>query len=122
MIKNKQKYILALVGLLVLIMTATSVSANEDDEPSILDRMDKEINEFDENEIIDTTSAGETPNLISPSSDTDGEPLIISPGDVIGNEDSSSRDNAFTTGLIIATGILGFASLSVVLITLKKKD
>jgi len=122
MIKTKQKYILALVGLLVLMMTAASVSANEDDEPKILDRVDKDINEFDENEIIDTTSIDETPNLISPSPDIEGEPLIISPGDLIENEDSSSQENAFTTGLIIAIGVLGFASLSVVLIIFKKKD
>jgi hypothetical protein len=122
MIKTKQKYILALVGLLVLMTTAASVSANEDDEPKILDRADIEINEFDENGIIDTTSIGETPNLISPSPETDGEPLVISPGGVIENEDSSSQDNAFTTGIVIAIGVLGFASLSVVLIILKKKD
>ena len=103
-------------------MTAASVSANEDDEPKILDRADKDINEFNENEIIDTTSIGETPNLISPSPDIEGEPLIISPGDLIENEGSSSQENTFTTGLIIAIGVLGFASLSVVLIIFKKKD
>lgn len=87
--KTKKNFIFALVGLFVLMMTAASVSANEE------------------------------PNLIAPSPNTDQEPNLIAPSP---NKDALSGDNAFTTGLILAIGILGVAGLAGALIFFKKKN
>jgi len=103
-------------------MTAVSVSANEEDEPGILDRVDIDIDAFAVNEIDDSTTTDEEPNLIAPNPDADEEPLIIAPGDSMENDDALSGDNGFTTGLIIAIGISGVASLATALIIFKKKN
>jgi hypothetical protein len=103
--KTKKNFILALVGLFVLMMTAASVSANE--EPNL---------------ITPSPDTNEEPNLIAPSSDTNDEPLIIAPGEAMENKDTLSGDNAFTTGLILVIGISGIAGLAAALIIFKKKD
>ena len=57
--KTKKKCIFAILGLFVLMMTTASVNADEDDVPSILDRMDIDPNTIAENETDDSTSTGE---------------------------------------------------------------
>lgn len=117
--KTKKNCILVLLSLFVMMMTAASVSANEDDEPGILDRVDTDPKEFNENETYDSTSI-EEPNLISPGPDTDQGLLIITPGKEIENADISSGDNNYTTDLILVIGISGFAGLVAALIIFKK--
>ena len=118
--KTKKSCILALLGLFVLMMTAVSVSANEDNEPSVLDRVDIDPDTFAENMTDDSTSTGEEPNLIAPSPNTDEEPLIIAPRDIKQNEDVLSEDNAFITGLLLVIGISGVAGLVIALSIFKK--
>ena len=118
--KNKKKCILAIASLFLLIMTAVSVSADEDDETGVLDRVDVNPDTFAENVTDDSTSTGEEPNLIAPSPDTNEEPLIIAPMDTTENEEALSEDNAFTTGLILVIGISAIAGLAIALIIFKK--
>ena len=118
--KNKKKCILAIAGLFLLIITAASVSADEDDEPGILDRDDINLDTFDENETNDSDSIDDELNLIAPSPDNDLEPLIIAPMDTTENEEALSEDNAFTTGLILVVGISAVAGLAIALIIFKK--
>ena len=118
--KTKKNCILVLLSLFVLMMTEASVSANEDDEPGILDRVDTDPEESNENEIYDSPSIADEPNLISPKTDTDLGPLIIAPGEGIENADISSGDNNFTADLILVIGISGFAGLVAALIIFKK--
>ena len=118
--KNKIKGLIAIAGIFILMMTAASVSANEDDEPGILDRVDTDPEESNENEIYDSPSIADEPNLISPGTDTDLGPLIIAPGEGIENADISSGDNNFTADLILVIGISGFAGLVAALIIFKK--
>ena len=87
--KNKIKGIIAIAGFFMLMMTAASVNA-DDEEIGILDR--EVINYEDNGDIIyDDTVSGDEPNLISPNPD-DGDlgPLIIAQDDTIGTNDDSS--------------------------------
>jgi len=131
--KTKKKCIFAILGLCMLMMTAASVNADEDDIPVILDRVEIDPDAIAENVTDDYTVTGEEPNLIapspntdeepnliSPSTDTDEEPLIIAPMDIKQNEDVLSGDNAFTAGLILVIGISGIAGLAVALVIFKK--
>ena len=131
--KTKKNCIFALLGLFVLMMTAASVSADEDVEPGILDRLDVDPDAFTENMTDDSAStydepnliapspdSDEEPNLITPSPNTDEEPLIIAPMDSMENEDALLGDNAFTAGLILVIGISGFVSLAIALVIFKK--
>jgi hypothetical protein len=131
--KTKKNCIFALLGLFVLMMTAASVSADENDEPGILDRLDVDPDAFAENMIDDSTStddepnliapgpdSDEEPNLISPNPNADKEPLIIAPGNTMEKEDVLSGENNLTTGLILVIGISGIAGLAIALIIFKK--
>ena len=117
--KTKKICMIGLVGLFVLMMTAASVSADDEDEPGVLDRVDIDHDAFAGNETDEPVSTGDEPNLIAPGPDADEEPLIIAPGPME-NEDASSADN--TTGLILVTGITGAAGLAAAVIILKKKN
>jgi hypothetical protein len=103
--KTKKNFIFALVGLSILMMTAASVSADE--EPIL---------------IAPNPNTTEDPNLIAPSPDTNEEPNLIAPRDILGNKDASSGDNNFTTGLFLVIGIAGIASLAAGLVIFKKKN
>jgi hypothetical protein len=131
--KNKKKCIIAIASLFVLMMTAASVNADENDEPGILDRLDVDPDAFAENMTDDSTStydepnliapspvSDEEPNLITPSPNTYEEPLIIAPMDSMKNEDALLGDNALTAGLILVIGISGFVSLAIALVIFKK--
>ncbi len=120
MSKNKKKCIIAIASLFVLMMTAASVNADENDEPGILDRLDVDTDTFAENMTDDSTSIDEEPNLIAPSLDSDEEPLIIAPMNSMKNEDVLLGENAFTAGLILVIGISGFVSLAIALVIFKK--
>ena len=120
--KTKKSCIFALLGLFVLMMMVVSVSADEDDEPGILDRVDIDPDTFAENETDDFTTTDDEPNLIAPSPDIGEEPLIIAPGNTMENEDVLSGDNAFTAGLILVIGIMGVVGLAVALIIFKNKN
>ena len=113
---NKKNCILLLVGLFVLMMTAASVSANEENEPGALGRenANPDVSIGDE-----TSSTDEEPNLIAPGPDADEEPLIIAPMDSIENKDASSEGNS--TAIIFVAGIVGAVVLITALIILKKK-
>jgi hypothetical protein len=114
--RNKKNCIIGLVGLFVLMMTAASVSANED-EPGILDRAESNSDELVENQT--DSSSDEEPNLISPSSNDDLGPLIIAPMDETSSQDELSEDNNIT--IVFVAGIVGFVALATALIIIKKK-
>ena len=114
--RNKKNCIIGLVGLFVLMMTAASVCANED-EPGILDRAESNSDELVENQT--DSSSDEEPNLISPSSNDDLGPLIIAPMDETGSQDELSEDNNIT--IVFVAGIVGFVALATALIIIKKK-
>jgi len=131
--KNKKKCIIAITSLFVLMMTAASVNADENDEPGILERLDIDPDAFPENMTDDYTSTDGEPNLIAPSPDSeeepnliapnlesDEEPLIIASRDIKQNEDALIGENAFTAGLILVIGISGFVSLAIALVIFKK--
>ena len=103
--KTKKNFILALVSLFMLMMTAASVSA--DDEPNL---------------IAPSPDTNEDPNLITPNPGTDEEPLVIAPRDVKENENALFGDNTITTGLIVVIGIAGITGLVAALIIFKKKN
>jgi hypothetical protein len=115
---KKTNYIIGLVGLFVLMMAAASVSADED-EPGILDRTESNSDELVENQIDDSSSSDEEPNLISPSPNDDLGPLIIAPMDETGSQDELSEDNNIT--IVFVAGIVGFVALATALIIIKKK-
>ena len=116
--RNKKNCIIGLVGLFVLMMTAASVCANED-EPGILDRAESNSDELVENQIDDSSSSDEEPNLISPGPNDDLGPLIIAPMDETGSQDELSEDNNIT--IVFVAGIVGFVALATALIIIKKK-
>ena len=113
--RNKKNCIIGLVGLFVLMMTAASVCANED-EPGILDRAESNSDELVENQT--DSSSDEEPNLISPSSNDDLGPLIIAPMDETSSQDELSEDNNIT--IVFVAGIVGFVALATALIIIKK--
>lgn len=115
---NKKNCIIGLVGLFVLMMTAASVCANED-EPSVLDRTESGSDEFVDNPTDDSSSSDEEPNLISPSPNDDLEPLIIAQMDETSSQDELSKDNNNT--IVFVAGIVGFVGLATALIIIKKK-
>ena len=115
--RNKKNCIIGLVGLFVLMMTAASVCANED-EPSILDRSESNSDELVDNQTDDSSSSDEEPNLISPSPNDDLGPLIIAPMDETGSQDELSEDNNIT--IVFVAGIVGFVALATALIIIKK--
>ena len=115
---NKKNCIIGLVGLFVLMMTAATVSANED-EPVLLDRVESASDEFVDDQTDNLSSSDEEPNLISPSPDDDLGPLIIAPMDETGSQDESSKDN--TISIVFVAGIVGFVGLAAALIIIKKK-
>jgi len=115
---NKKNCIIGLVGLFVLMMTAASVSANED-EPGVLDRAESDYDEFVDNQIDDSISSDEEPNLISPSPDDNFGPLIIAPMDEKGSQDGLSEDNNIP--IVFVAGIVVFVGLATALIIIKKK-
>ena len=115
--KNKN-YIIGLVGLFVLMMTAATVSANED-EPVLLDRAESASDELVDNQTDNLSSSDEEPNLISPSPDDNLGPLIISQMDETGSQDKLSEDNNMT--IVFVAGIVGFVGLATALIVIKKK-
>ena len=116
--RNKKNCIIGLACLFVLMMTAASVCANED-EPSILDRAESNYDELVENQTDDSSSSDEEPNLISPSPNDDLGPLIIAPMDETGSQDELSEDNNIT--IVFVAGIIGFVALATGLIIIKKK-
>ena len=113
--RNKKNCIIGLVGLFVLMMTAASVCADED-EPGILDRAESNSDELVENQT--DSSSDEEPNLISPSSNDDLGPLIIAPMDETGSQDQLSEENNIT--IVFVAGIVGFVALATALIIIKK--
>ena len=115
---NKKNCIIGLVGLFVLMMTAASVSANED-EPVLLDRAEPASDEFVDDQTNDSGSSDEEPNLISPSPDDDLGPLIIAPMDETGSQDELTEGNNIT--IVFVAGIVGFVGLATALIIIKKK-
>lgn len=116
MIKNKKNCIIVLVGLFALMMTAATVSANED-EPGALDRTHSD--EFDENHKDNSISSDEEPNLISPNPEDNLGPLIIAPMEETGSQDELSEDN--TVPIVFVAGIVGFVGLATALIVIKKR-
>ncbi len=130
--KTKKSCVLALLSLFVLMMTAASVNADENEVPVVLDRVDTASDVIDENMSDDSTITGEEPNLIapnpkgdepnliSPSSDEDLGPLIIAPMETMENEEASSADNPYIAGLILVIGISGIVGLVAGLIIFKK--
>ena len=114
--RNKKNCIIGLVGLFVLMMTAASVCADED-EPGILDRAESNSDEFVENQT--DSSSDDEPNLISPGPNDDLGPLIIAPMDETGSQDELSEDNNIT--IVFVAGIVGFVALATALIIIKKK-
>ncbi len=120
--KIKKNGILAMAGLFMVMMAATSVSATEEDEPGVLDRVDITTDTAPDDNMDDTTSNEDEPNLISPNTDADGEPLIIAPAGNSEYEDTVPEDNSFTTGLLLVMGLSGLVSLGVALIIFKNKN
>ena len=131
--KTKKSCILAVLSLFVLMMTAASVNADENDEPGILDRTYVASDIVVENVSDDSAITGAEPNLIAPSPNTDEEislispssdedlgPLIIAPINTMENEDESSADNTYTAGLILVIGISGIVGLVAGVIIFKK--
>ncbi|PNX46224.1 MAG: hypothetical protein BV457_08070 [Thermoplasmata archaeon M9B1D] len=116
--RNKKNCIIGLVGLFVLMMTAASVCADED-EPGILDRAESGSDELVDNPTDDSSPSDEEPNLISPSPNDDLGPLIIAPMDETSSQDESSEDNNIT--IVFVAGIVGFVTLATALIIIKKK-
>jgi hypothetical protein len=116
--KNKKNFIFALVGLSVLMMAASSVSANE--EPNLIAPSPDTSQE--PNLIAPSPNTGQESNLIAPSPDTNEQPLIIAPRDVKENKDALSGDNAFSAGIILVIGTAGIAGLAAALIIFKKRN
>jgi hypothetical protein len=116
--RNKKNYIIGLVGLFVLMMTAASVCANED-EPGILDRAESNSDELVNDQTNDSSSSDEESNLISPNPNDDLGPLIIAPMDDTGSQGELSEDNDIT--IVFVAGIVGFVALATALIIIKKK-
>lgn len=117
--KTKKNCIIGLVSLFVLMMTAASVSANEEDEPYLIEREKIDPDELVGDETGEIGSTEEEPNLISPSPENDEDPLIIASMDTIGIKDRSYVDN--TTPAVFVAGIVGFVGLATTLIIIKKK-
>ena len=131
--KTKKSCILAVLSLFMLMVTAASVNADENEIPVVLNRTDVASDVVAENVEDDSTITGaepnliasnpnsdEEPNLISPSPNEDLGPLIIAPMDTLENEDKSSADNAYTAGLVLVIGISGIIGLVAGVVIFKK--
>jgi len=118
--KIKKNCLFAMVGLSVLMMTAVSVSASDEDEPGVLERDEFDLDDYDWNQTDDSNSTGDEPNLISPSPDEDLGSLIAAPESELENEEESSGDNGLNTVLIFAVGITGVVGVAGLIIYKKK--
>ena len=110
--KTKKKCIFVLLGLFVLMMTVSSVNADEDNLTDILEREDVDADAIVEDVVYNDSLTGEEPILISPNSNTDEEPLVIATLDSEQNDSNLSEENALDAGLIILLGISGIVGLA----------
>ena len=118
--KTKKKCIFVLLGLFVLMMTVSSVNADEDNLTDILEREDVDADAIVEDVVYNDSLTGEEPILISPNSNTDEEPLVIATLDSEQNDSNLSEENALDAGLILLLVISGIVALAVALIVFKK--
>lgn len=117
--KIEKNGILAIVGFYMLMMMAASVSADE--ELRVLDRQEIDTVTVLLEDVDDSPSIEDEPNLISPGPGDDGESLIIAPAGNSEYEDTSPEENRFTTGLLITIGIAGLVGLGAALIIFRNK-
>ena len=131
--KMEKNCILILATLFMLMITAASVNADEEDESGILDRTVNDSVTIIEEGIDESTTTDEEPNLIAsnpneeplviaPNPEFEEEPLIIAPGESIENNDELSESSAVNSTLIITVGITGFVVIAGALIVFKKKN
>ena len=124
--KTKKNFVYTLIGICVLMMVASSVSAAEeetriiDEEPNLI----APYPDIDEstNLISPNPESDNEPNLISPEPDNDLGPLIISPETATENEVTSLAGNDFPNVFILVGAIVVIAALTIIFIIVRKKN
>ena len=118
--KMKKNCLFALVGLSVLMMTAASVSARDDDEPEVVDIGEFDLEDYDWNQTGNSEVTDDEPNLISPGPDEDLGPLIVAPESKLEDEEESDESLGFDSVLILGVGIIGVVGVGALIIYKKK--